>query len=724
MNREDADEWLDIARKTYEDSTSYMNANLRHQWEDNIRMFKNKHPSGSKYNTELYQKRSRLFRPKTRSASIQFDAAVSSAFFSTAELSRTIPEDKNDKLAVAGAAVVSDLLSYRLTETMPWMRTVIGAGQEAWKMGHIISHQGWEYEVDSEGNVIKDQPAVTLITAENFRLDPAANWADPIGSSPYHIWIDHLYVSDIKARIRLGDEGKSAGWLPVTEGEMTAARDFSFNTTQQQRDPNTATTKDPRPIRDYDLIPVHKNFVTKDGKQWVYYTLANSTMLSEPELVTDEYPQGIPFVMGNLLATPFTVYQEGQPEIGQPVQEELNYVANDRLDNVHLVLNKRYFAKRGRNVDFRSLLRNIPGSITMMDDPSTDVEVISTPDITQSAYVEQDKLDTDYDNLIGTFSPATINATGANAGNGSVGGMGMAQAGSASITEFMLRTFRETWVEPVIRQLLLLELAFESEETINTVVRDKESLQIVKDSGVDVEEFMAKLRVHVNVGISSTNPQMKVEKLLYAMQSMGQIYASPMASRVEIDELATEIFGSLGFRDGSRFLKDDDVDPMVTQLQQQVQELTAQIESKQLELDKKYQIDRDKLDFEIGKYQAEEDQRNADLQASVAAVQKDLASTQKLMAEAESISTGAGDELEVARLQLEYARLAQKSQEFMIANNSDRDKVLAAWEMKREELEAKLQIVIENNKKNDGDAGKDVSKDTATVSKNAIEDAK
>jgi len=61
-------DWLSIAKEAYKTSTDYLDANYRKQWEKNVSNFQSRHPSGSKYYTDAYKFRSRMFRPKTRSA--------------------------------------------------------------------------------------------------------------------------------------------------------------------------------------------------------------------------------------------------------------------------------------------------------------------------------------------------------------------------------------------------------------------------------------------------------------------------------------------------------------------------------------------------------------------------------------------------------------------------------------------------------------------------------
>src|SRR5581483_8509487 len=74
--------WIKRAKDAFGFSTTYIDSNYRKVWEDSIRAFNNKHSSDSKYNTELYKKRSSLYRPKTRAIIRKNEAAAASAYFS------------------------------------------------------------------------------------------------------------------------------------------------------------------------------------------------------------------------------------------------------------------------------------------------------------------------------------------------------------------------------------------------------------------------------------------------------------------------------------------------------------------------------------------------------------------------------------------------------------------------------------------------------------------
>lgn len=76
-------DWLARAREGYEQSSDYFDEHYRQQQEKNVANFMSRHPKGSKYHSEAYRSRSRLFRPKTRSAIRGAEANLADAMFAT-----------------------------------------------------------------------------------------------------------------------------------------------------------------------------------------------------------------------------------------------------------------------------------------------------------------------------------------------------------------------------------------------------------------------------------------------------------------------------------------------------------------------------------------------------------------------------------------------------------------------------------------------------------------
>jgi hypothetical protein len=134
-------------------------------------------------------------------------------------------------------------------------------------------------------------------------------------------------------------------------------------------------------------------------------------------------------------------------------------------------MNKRYFAKRSAMVDLRSLQRNVPSSVTMMNDPEGDVKVVETKDVTRSAYEEQDRLNLDFDDLAGSFSQASVQAN--RKLNETVGGMNILTKDASQLTAYQLRTLVETWVEPVLRQVVQLIQRYEDDPAVLSLAGKK-----------------------------------------------------------------------------------------------------------------------------------------------------------------------------------------------------------------------------------------------------------
>ena len=251
-------------------------------------------------------------------------------------------------------------------------------------------------------------------------------------------------------------------------------------------------------------------------------------------------------------------------------------------------MNKRYHIRRDRNIDLDALFRSVPGGAVEMDDPDTDVRVIDTRDVTNSAYAEQDRINMDFDELQGNFSASTIE--GARNLNETVGGMALLAGSSSIVTEYALRTFAETWVERVLKQLLRLEQYYETDEVILALAGQKAESELkfnVDDMLDDLlrEEVVLK----VNVGLEATNPMSKVNNLMTALAGLGNIPG--FMERVNLPEIAKEVFGQLGFKDGARFVTFDE-DPKIQEMAAQLEELQGVIQSEQMKLQNRVQIEQ------------------------------------------------------------------------------------------------------------------------------------
>lgn len=577
------DKAQELARDAYTSSTTYFDSSIRTNVEAAMRQFRSEHPMGSKYRSDGYASRSKLFRPKTRAMVTRAEAMAAEALFATDDAVTILPWDEDNHDDLISADINKALLQYRLTgkhprRCIPWFMTCIAAYQDAMVNGIVCSRQWWEYAPDR--NI--DRPRVDLVPIENVRFDPAASWIDPVNSSPYWIELVPMYVKDVRAKAMEPNERKR--WINVEDGKLIgAATAQRFDSTRQTREGQARTdpTNNSTAITDYTIVWAHRNVVEWNGEDYFYYTLGHEILLSEPRPLVEEIWHGRrPYVMGYAAIQAHRNYPDSPVMQTRDLQTEANDVANLRLDNVKFVLNKRYFVKRNAQVDLRSLTRNSVGSATLMRDPEKDVKTVEYSDVTGSSYQEQDRINADFDEVGGMFSNSSVNTN--RKLNETVGGMNIQAADSNQIASYRLRTFVETWIELVLSQLVQLEQKYETDDTVMAIAGKRAPAYQRYGENRDLDTYLDReLSLSVNVGFGPTNPAFQLERFMAAMRQFKEILADQVLQNagIDIEEVKKEIFGKLGYRDGRRFFQESD-NPEVQALEQQVQDLMAQLAAK------------------------------------------------------------------------------------------------------------------------------------------------
>lgn len=641
-------DWLALARSAYESSTDYLDKTYRKQFEKNLSNFQSRHPAGSKYYSDAYKTRSRLFRPKTRTAVRKNEAALAAALFASVDVVVLEAEDMDDAQKRQDAAYWHEILNYRLDKSIPWYQLVIGAFQEAQVYGCVCSKQYWEYEeaeggkelvpdladpsrpaMDNDGNpiyrpemeVIKDRPKVRLVEIENIRFDPACDWTDPVNSSPYIIECLPMYVGDVLDRMeRVDEKTGQPEWKPLEKAKIIAAganSQQSDDTTRQQRQNQSNSPEAEHHVSEFETVWVHENIIRWKGIDYVYYTLSTQELLSEPQPLDEVYEHGIrPYVVGKAVIEAHKPIPSGTVELSENLQAEANDVVNQRLDNVKQVLNKRKYVERDSDWDLNAMLKSVPGGIVLGRDIANTVKEEDVRDVTSSSYNEQTRLDTDFDDIAGVFSTASVQNN--RQLNETVGGMELMSQSANQDSEYLIRTFVETWVEPVLRQLVLLEQYYEDDEHIRDIalknVEKEEQKIALKSNGqqqqpaqegqvadVPIEEPQ-NVDVRVNVGFGAASPDQRVKKVMSGLNIMGQV-APWTLQKLDAEEVAKEIFGALGHKNGHKFFTDLNMpeQQIPPEVQVQMEELKVkqqELEIKEAELTQKAQYDQAKLNQE------------------------------------------------------------------------------------------------------------------------------
>ena len=608
-------DYLALAREAFNSSTTFFDSSIRAPVEAAIRQFQGVHPQGSKYHTDAYRSRSRLFRPKTRTSVRKNEAIASEALFSTNDVVDISAEDEDNPIVRASAAVKNALLNYRLRKSIPWFQVSMGAYQDAQVVGVCVSYQYWKYNAKKG----IDQPCIDLRPVENIRIDPGSDWCDPINSSPYVIDMLAMRVMDVRARMNNPDPTTGQPrWNKLEDATILAAQQSYSDTTRQTRERGRTDSKDQSgQINEFAIVWVHRVIMEIDGEDVVYYTLGTHALLCNPVPIKQAYWHGKrPYVMGSCVIETHKIYPDGPVTIAKDVQAEINEVANQRIDNVKFAMNKRYWVRRNQQVDIRSITRNVPGSVTMMNDPEKDVKVQETNDVTSSAYQEQDRLNLDFDDVTGSFSQASVNSN--RKLNETVGGLKLLTNDANQMSAYQLKTFVETWVEPVLTQLLLLEQHYETDElALRLASKEAAKLMELSDASMIGDALMeelldAEVTLTVNVGIGSTNPQDKIDAFMKSMSNLRELLADGVLERYNLDvaEVIKELFGKLGYKNGTRFFKSEDgLTPMENAMRATIQELQAKLAQK---------VDPALVDAQVRKLDAEIEKITASIPAEMA----------------------------------------------------------------------------------------------------------
>ena len=562
---------LQLSRDAYNNSTNYYNANLRRQWERNIANFMSRHPGGSKYRSPAYLSRSKIFRPKTRSAIRQNEAAAVAAFFSTQDVVSITAEDYNNEEATMSANLLMELVNYRLTgSSIPWFKIVIGSFQDAMVSGDCIARIEWAFEeretgqrelkgsndagelvYEPEMEIVKDKPEITLIPVENFRLDPAASWLDPVNTSPYTIELMPMHINKVREMMDKGDPKTGAPkWKRMSDSQLqSAVSENTHDSTRQQREDGRQDRTDNSPsITGHTIVWIRRIIMEIDGVDMQWYTLGDQGLLTDPIPLREVILHGNrPYVMGSSVIEAHRPNPSALTELGQELQAATNENFNQRFDNIKLGLNSRSFVRRAASVDLRALKRSVPGGLVMVSNIDKDVKPIEVKDVTRSSYEDQDRINTDFDEVMGSFSQSSVNSN-RKIGE-TVGGMGMVKDNANVMTEYVIRTYAETFVEGVIRLLIACIKAYENDPKVLRLAADR--AKIPTDTPITNKMLNYAVDVTVDVGYGATDPVRKIQKLDMALQAVSIVPG--LMGRLKEEELVAEMFGNAGFKNGKKF---------------------------------------------------------------------------------------------------------------------------------------------------------------------------
>lgn len=585
----DDDDLLQLSRQSFNNSETYFNASHRTRVIDAMARFNSEHPKGSKYWNPAFEKRSRLFRPKTRSTIRKREAAAAISLFASSDIVN-VKAASGEIDAAEDARIQEALLDYRLQQDDRWYRFVVGSVQDSDRQGFAVARTYWDYdeankyykEAHPELGVVdrvdtvptKDRPGFTLIPIERFHFSPAADWVDPVNTSPYVIEEIPMYVCDVRRyaanpRARLKYRDLSVGEL------LSGGKSGDYDGIRTQRERNGQNRYDRGSENsDYAIVWVHRNIMKLEGEDYVFDTVGTTIMLSNVIPLSEFDPRGYrPYVVGSTVLEAHNPFNYGMASLMGNVQDEINDVANLRQDATKMATSGRMFVKRNSGLDLHALARFAPGAAVEMDNPASDVKWDKSPEAPQGAFEENQLLNVELDDLAGNFSQQSV-ANNRNL-NETVGGMQMLGDSSNQLTEYDLHTFCKTFLTKVLMQIMDLEKTWESDAALATILGSR--------MAVNARRFWKSLGtesvVTVNVGFGATNPAKRIERMDLAFGTIQKYMPYAMMGADQL-EMTKEIMAAAGISDVSRFFpnldsKDMPKDPKMRQLMQQNQQLMS-----------------------------------------------------------------------------------------------------------------------------------------------------
>jgi hypothetical protein len=120
--------------------------------------------------------------------------------------------------------------------------------------------------------------------------------------------------------------------------------------------------------------------------------------------VVKPFPYDQPIVQYKFMPIPLEYFGMGIPEVLEVLQEDKNLIRSARRDNIDLVINKVVKARAGADINY-DLIKYYAGAIWPLENLN-DIDVLQQGDVTQSAYLEEDRVAGDMENALSFFGYA------------------------------------------------------------------------------------------------------------------------------------------------------------------------------------------------------------------------------------------------------------------------------------------------------------------------------
>jgi hypothetical protein len=607
-------DFLRMVREAEQQSQLYTAQVNRRAWSQSLRAMHNEHYIGSKYTRPEWRGRSRLFVPKTRTAVRKDNAAVAASLFNNIDAINCLPGNEADPKQRAAAAVMEELVNYRSDRasgkaSFDWFLISMGARQDAVLTGLCISKQSWrqEHRKTKEEKVLIanedtgvheehtrdvfsleiDRPDISLFPPENFVMDPAADWVNPAQSAAYLLLKYPMTIDEIQSK----QNAPVNPWKMVPEAALRQAANLGkqdMEAVRRARESGLDRFDETQTGTEFQIIWVYETFMRTGGEDWTFWSVGDKYYLTDPEPVRKVYPEQFgerPVVLGYGSLESHRIYPMSAVESWQPLQVETNDLRNLMLDATKQNVMPISKIVRGKRIDLDQVKRRSSGSSIFVDAP-TDVTWENPPQMPMQAVQMSNELNLELDDLAGQQNYGSVETN--NALGKTLGGLKLAAGAANAVQEYDVRVWIETWVAPVMAQIVRLEQYYESDPIVLGLCGQR--AQLFEKYGInkiDDQLLEQEITVRVSVGLGAGDPQQRLAKFQSAASIVAPFLAQApefQSGQVEInwEAITEEVFGAVGYKDGgARFFKKNPAPRQNPMANLQQQALQAKIEKDQ-----------------------------------------------------------------------------------------------------------------------------------------------
>ncbi len=242
----------------------------------------------------------------------------------------------------------------------------------------------------------------------------------------------------------------------------------------------------------------------------------------------------LPFIMARYVPVQHELFGIGIPEISESLQDELNAVRNQRMDNVNLIINRMFVANKYADIDFDNMI-SYPGNIILTNDVNAIVP-LNTPDVTKSAYNEEEIIKLDIDNATGEFA---YNRGAPPERRETATGIVRLQQASNIRFDTVVKMLEFTVLRSIAKMFIWLDYHFLEPKDFAKIVGEDE---FVQNDGMsfykqDIEELLKQFHFQPMGSSTTAVKEVRVQQIMQAFSMFNQ---DPMINQMELRKMVLD----------------------------------------------------------------------------------------------------------------------------------------------------------------------------------------